>query len=60
MILCIYMFGISMCMYRLYTEVNVSTGFIKLRVEGTRFDKSSRNHTEVYNRLLPANAREIQ
>ena len=27
-------------MYRLYTEVKVSTGFIKPRAEGTRFDKS--------------------
>ena len=26
--------------YRLYTEVKVSTGFIKPRAEGTRFDKS--------------------
>ena len=27
-------------MYRLYTEVKVSTGFIKPRAEGKRFDKS--------------------
>ena len=27
-------------MFRLYTEVKVSTGFIKLRAEGTRFDES--------------------
>ena len=27
-------------MYRLYTEVKVSTGFIKPMAEGTRFDKS--------------------
>ena len=27
-------------MYRLYTEVKVSTGFIKPRAKGTRFDKS--------------------
>ena len=40
--------------YRLYTEVKVSTGFIKPRAFGPRFfDKSSRNRTEVYNRLLP-------
>ena len=40
-------------MYRLYTEVKVSTRFIKPRAEGTRFDKSSRDSTEVYNALLP-------
>ena len=40
--------------YRLYTKVKVSTRFIKPRAEGgTRFDKSSRDHTEVYNALLP-------
>ena len=42
-----------MYMYRLYTEVKVSTRFIKTRAEGTRFDKSSRDRTEVYNTLLP-------
>ena len=41
------------CMYRLYTEVKVSTRFIKLRAEGTRFEKSSRDCTEVYNAFLP-------
>ena len=40
-------------MYRLYTEVKVSTRFIKPRAFGTRFDKSSRDRTEVYNALLP-------
>ena len=40
--------------YRLYTEVKVSTRFIKPRAEGgTRFDKSSRDRTEVYNALQP-------
>ena len=39
-------------MYRLYTEVKVSTRFIKLRAEGTRFDKSSGDRAVVYNALL--------
>ena len=33
--------------YRLYTEVKVSTRFIKPRAEGKRYDKSSRDRTEV-------------
>ena len=41
-------------MYRLYIEVKVSTRFIKPRAEGTRFDKCSRDRTEVYNALLPS------
>ena len=39
--------------YRLYTEVKVSTRFIKPRAFGPWFDKSSRDRTEVYNALLP-------
>ena len=54
MYVCIYVCTcIYVCMYRLYTEVKVSTRFIKPRAEGTRFDKSSRDRTEVYNALLP-------
>ena len=39
-------------MYRLYTQVKVSTRFIKPRAKGTRFDKSNREDTEVYNAIL--------
>ena len=37
---CIIIIYIITYKYRLYTEVKVSTGFIKPRAEGTRFDKS--------------------
>jgi hypothetical protein len=40
-------------MYRLYTEVQVSTLFTQPRAEGPRLCKSRRDRTEVYNRLVP-------
>ena len=52
-IIYIILLYIIIYMYRLYTEVKVPTRFIKPRAEGTRFDKSSRDRTEVYNALLP-------
>ena len=43
----------SVCMYRLYTEVQVSTLFTQPRAEGPRLCKSRRDRTEVYNGLVP-------
>ena len=40
-------------MYRLYTEVQVSTLFTQPRAEGRRLCKSHRDRTEVYNGLVP-------
>ena len=40
-------------MYRLYTEVQVSTLFTQPRAEGPRLCKSRRDRTEVYNGLVP-------